>query len=272
MLDDISQHIPVLQFIENVGSAPKDVISRYAELISGTPVAINANLWGWVQRNRIFWLASSAMKLNRDNHASLQLPEEFSLTQRQISPLVLEVARSGSKAWPVLVPFEDGFVPAFAPGTQQRCMHTFTREFHHPADRTHTCSSEAVNRFHEDARRFPPAAYEQESLLWRKEEWRQPTPTERALIHGMPPCLIRSLQSHVGKQTIAMQNSAVGNGYHLPSMMLALFILFQLVGDTHAAPHLADNSGARVACSSPPVGSLAAVEPVWPAVLPQWVA
>ena len=118
MLDDIKQNIPVLQFIENVGSAPGEVISKYSELISGTPVAINANLWGWVHRNRIFWLASSAATLDKDNHARFQLPGEFSPTRRQDSHFLLDVARSVRKAWPAMVPFEDCLAPTFAPGTQ----------------------------------------------------------------------------------------------------------------------------------------------------------
>ena len=79
VLKDIRQHVPILQFIENVGSAPPDVISKYAEITSGMPVAINANQWGWVHRNRIYWLAGTT-KLTMDNYTSLNLPEEFSLS------------------------------------------------------------------------------------------------------------------------------------------------------------------------------------------------
>ena len=86
VLRDIKQHIPILQFIENVGSAPADVIRKYADIISGTPVAINANQWGWVHRNRIYWLASSVTKLNLGNRASLQLPDDFSITLRRKPP------------------------------------------------------------------------------------------------------------------------------------------------------------------------------------------
>ena len=107
-------------------------------------------------------------------------------------------------------------------------MHTFTREFYHPQDRTTRSSAEAVDRFLTDHKRFPPAAYEAESLLWKQDEWRQPTPMERAQIHGLPPGLVQAIQAETSSQKIARQNSIVGNGFHLPSVMLVLLILFQL--------------------------------------------
>ena len=162
---DIHLDIPILQFIENVGSAPNEVTGRYSELIVGTPVAINASLWGWVNRTRMFWLAGTTEKLSEKNHKQIKLPEGFMLACRQRSPLIMEIARAEEKAWPSMVPFKDGFVPAFAPGAHRRRMHTLTREFRHPTDRTYKCSADAVNRLHADARRFPPGAYEEESLL-----------------------------------------------------------------------------------------------------------
>ena len=79
-----------------------------------------------------------------------------------------------------------------------------------------------------DDRRFPPSAYEQHSLLWRTTEWRQPDPVERSILHGMPPYLVESISHGKGEAvTTAARNSAVGNRFHIPSLMLALVILFQ---------------------------------------------
>ena len=48
-------------------------------------------------------------------------------------------------------------------------------------------------------------------------------------LRGIPPSLVRGLTAETSQQTIALQNSAIGNGFHMPSLMLALVILLQLV-------------------------------------------
>ena len=58
--------VPIAQFIENVGSAPSEVAGKYSSLLAGTPVAINGNLWGWVNRNRLFWLAGDSVRLSAE--------------------------------------------------------------------------------------------------------------------------------------------------------------------------------------------------------------
>ena len=88
----------------------------------------------------------------------------------------------------------------------------------------------AADRFRADNRRFPATAYEESSLLWRGTEWRQPDPSERALLHGMPPAMVEAIHGHGGdEKTTAARNSAIGNGFHVPSLMLALVILFQML-------------------------------------------
>ena len=65
----------------------------------------------------------------------------------------------------------------------REALHTATAEFYHPTDLVARVSPEAASRFHKDQRRFPPAAYEAESLLWKGEAWRTPSPEELSLIH-----------------------------------------------------------------------------------------
>ena len=46
---------PVGTFIENVASAPREVIEYYSQLVGAPPVHIGAGQFGYVQRNRLFW-------------------------------------------------------------------------------------------------------------------------------------------------------------------------------------------------------------------------
>ena len=73
-------------------------------------------------------------------------------------------------------------------------MDTFTREFFHPDDRTREAEPEAVQRFYEDNRRFPPSAYSSNNLVWDHSTWRQPSPQERLQMMGFPAATLASVQ------------------------------------------------------------------------------
>ena len=108
-------------------------------------------------------------------------------------------------------------------------MFTFTRCFPHPEDKVRTESTATQQRFYDDQRQYPPGAYRQESLAWRGGAWRTLTAHERALVHGMPLSVIDAIAPALpAPARHQVQCSAVGNGYHLPSLMLAVVILLQL--------------------------------------------
>ena len=46
--------VPVLTFLENVASSPEQVKQEYSHLMGVKPIAINAAIFGWVQRNRLY--------------------------------------------------------------------------------------------------------------------------------------------------------------------------------------------------------------------------
>ena len=46
---------PVGTWIENVASAPREAIDFYTKIIGSDPILINADQFGYVQRNRLFW-------------------------------------------------------------------------------------------------------------------------------------------------------------------------------------------------------------------------
>ena len=103
-------------------------------------------------------------------------------------------------------------------------MHTFTREFYHPEDRVPEVSPEAAERFYADQRRFPPGAYEENSLLWQGRQWRQPSPAERCRLMCLPPALVAPARGNQVKRT-QVQNSFIGNGFHIPCVVALLAML-----------------------------------------------
>lgn len=125
--------------------------------------------------------------------------------------------------------WQDGFGPMVDPaavlrGESSHVMHTFTREFFHPADRVRQVSAAAVARFYEDHRRFPPGAYEECSLLWRDQMWRQPYPSERCQLMGLPFAAVSAVTGDASQRRQS-QNSWVGNGFHIPSIIAVLCLL-----------------------------------------------
>ena len=81
-----------------------------------------------------------------------------------------------------------------------------------------------------DENRHPPESYEAHSLLWRGQEWRTYLPEERALLHGLPPCVTDPVKELVKGHScqLAKRNSILGNSLHLPSFLLAFIVLLQL--------------------------------------------
>ena len=162
----------------------------------------------------------------------MEPPDDWAWTERSGD---LQLAYEGEKPIPK-VHWLDGFAPMFDPkhvmeGNRRLGFHPFTREFSHPEDRIHKSSPEAVSRFREDDRRFPPSAYEEQSLVWRK-----PLPSERAQIMGVPPSAVAAVSAPMPKKRQA-QNSLLGNGFHLPSLLVILCFSPQLL-DAKMAPPL----------------------------------
>ena len=219
--------IPVFTFLENVASSPADVIDEYSTLFETPPLMIDAANWGWTRRRRLFWLSGP---LGGPVALGAVPPEGFELDICAHPPTLTKV---DGKPWPAQLRFGGGFDVIFdknavCQGTADP-LHTFSREFPHPTDRVSKVSEGARNRFLQDDRRFPPSAYEEHSLLWFQGRWRQPSPNERAAIMGVPAAALQAITpDRPQSDRIAKLNSVIGNGFHIPSVMLALFILFQL--------------------------------------------
>ena len=121
-------------------------------------------------------------------------------------------------------------------------MFPFTREFYHPEDQIGGVSATAISRFRMDGRRFPPGAYEEHCLLWKGPEFRQPDPDERAQIMGWPVGLTDEVDNMLSTSSRARRqaalNSFIGNGLHLPCIMMAFVMLLQTAGGCNISYHL----------------------------------
>ena len=178
--------LELVVFLENVASMTKEVRDHYSQWMDGPPVCVDAATCGWVQRRRLFWLVGRKGPL----HAGMTPPSPWTWSPT-VADEVPTLVYEGTKPCPPRVFFQQDFQPMFDPADVVAkhgvgAFHTFTREFRHPADRVAQVSAAAATRFEEDCRRFPPAAYEERSLLWSGRQWRQPLPEERAQMHGLP--------------------------------------------------------------------------------------
>lgn len=216
------QTVELIGLLENVASMPDDVRDEYSAWLGCDPVLIEAGTCGWAHRRRLYWLFNRTKGLG----PQCSVPSEWAwITDGAVS----ELRFVGKKPVPPRISWEQGYRPLFDAVTviQQAgegAFHPFTREFFHPDDRIRQSSPEAVARFYADARRFPPSAYEEGSLLWKSDQWRQPSADERSQIMGIPPAVTRSVP---GSQSVRTQvrNSLLGNGFHLPSIMILLTLI-----------------------------------------------
>ena len=72
--------LPVLCFLENVASMRGEVREAYSEMMGGQPIRIQAGIFGWTTRNRLYWGVGPAGSI-----ADLQrptLPQGLSRTGR----------------------------------------------------------------------------------------------------------------------------------------------------------------------------------------------
>jgi hypothetical protein len=237
----VEYSIAVLRYLENVASMPKDVEAIYSKIMGCSPVLFDASRTGWVARLRFLWGAGPRGGITDLPHPRPPLDWEFQDRITVSKVRVKELAYVGDKSLPEQVHFEEGYAPTFkakdiVAAQGQGAMYTFARQFEHPPDRLSQASEEAGERFFEDGCAFSPPASEEHNLLWKGDSWRMPNPRERARIHMLPEALVEAYPRKLGETTLqrhANQNSAMGNGFHIPSVCAFFVMLFQTMQAEH---------------------------------------
>ena len=240
-------HIPVLTFLENVASAPREVEEHYNKLMGVNPLFIDAAIFGWVQRKRLYWAKGPGGEDLSWNGACL--PKGFSTSWRQ-GRTVLNYA---GKPIPKSVRLEGGYSwsgenpEKVVANSGTGAMYPFTREFPHPEEPTRA-KWDVVERFKADGRRFPVDSYESGNLAWRGKEWRTLTSSERAQIHGFPPAAVKpDGTKNEDREKERVANCAIGNGFHSPSIMVVMILLLQAAKVVAGGPRGLGPAGDEVA-------------------------
>ena len=228
--------LPVLTFLENVASAPEEVKKLYDGIMRVSPMLIDAAIFGWVQRKRLYWAAGP--KDEDLSYNGKHLPEGLTAAwakgrttlSYQGKPIPKAVRLEAGYQWSGKRPEQvvvDGGVGA---------MYPFTREFRHPDEPTRA-DPDTVARWKKDERRFPVDSYETKNLAWKGNHWRTLTSSERAQLHGFPPGAVRPQWTQEKEEALERKaNCAIGNGFHCPSLMLVMVLLLQAAGATASAP------------------------------------
>ena len=233
----------IIKWIENVASCPKDVVEFYTHITGGPPVLIDAAQWGWVTRKRLFWGSADGRNLST---CPVTPPPNVSIEwNHAVAEGRCPRVRWHGKPYPKEVRVQGGYSLRADPTKVcaqdgRGAMYTFTRQFFHPSDRCARCSREAVERFYADNCQFPPDAYEEISLAWKGDQWRTLTSEERAQIMGFPPQALgcgRKYSSADWRRHEMHRNCWIGNGFHAPSIMLFIVLMFQIaLGDASTCP------------------------------------
>jgi hypothetical protein len=180
--------IPVIQWLENVASAPPQVKKEYNKWMQTSRVLIRAARFGYTERNRCLWARSQWEDLQHLLKRA-RMPKHAELVggSNDESELVYK-----GQPVPKRVQCAGGFqqylwVEGVAAG-KAKGMFPFTREFWRKpeSDPKRKASKEALERFFTDNQRFNENAYETNCMPWKGEQCRQYLPEERAAMHGLP--------------------------------------------------------------------------------------
>ena len=239
LLTYLDLQMPVLQLLENVSHGPAEGTRAMDEAMLGSPITLHAGSFGWVKRTRCFWgsdgqTAMSAVDLQPPKHAKLEWQNG-----------IWHGVWCGKKPFPESVVFQDRFVHAFEHKENlgnmqpQKVFATFTRALDQSEVLDVKASADACQRYLEDGRTFPAFAYESHSLVWKQSKWRQLSASERAELMAVPASVlswVNPARKLMPQKRVRVKASLIGNSFHVPSVMLALVLLFQLIPGTSGIP------------------------------------
>jgi hypothetical protein len=144
---------PVSTWIENVASAPREAIDFHTKIISSDPILINADQFGYVQRNRLFWGQIDGRSIGPE-HTTDFADISMDWQHCTLGAKTPKVQYKG-KPFPKSVRLAGGYKFAICP--DQVCekggkgaMCAFSRVFAHQEDRMWRSSKGAQQRFMSD--------------------------------------------------------------------------------------------------------------------------
>lgn len=204
-------------------------------MLSASRLRLSVAEFGYVRRDRTFWGAISGTPWR---HFWSCIPPDFKWGVNQNNEQKLHY--TGAKQLPRSVDLEDGFTMRSTPSRilndPSLAMQTFTREYRDWVEPGERHDALVLSRFHEDDQRFAPRCYQDDSLLWKEREWRQPNHRETLAMLGFLPRTLDLVEAHVmdAKAREAACNSLAGNGFYLMSVMVFFFVVFSCISSAEA--------------------------------------
>ena len=203
-------------------------------------VRMNAEMFGWCRRDRMYWGRVNGLKLDK---VDTSLPDNFKAIFFDSKRHFPHVVYLDPKPVPPSVSFDDSGTLTFSPSEvvretaafnqgeisydnrRHRGMQTFSAEYYHPWEESYNrFSPDQIARYKADNCRFAPRAYGDGDLIWNDRHCRQPNSRERLSMMGFPPQTLEAVppRGRSRADLEAARNSMVGNGFHLPSLMVTL--------------------------------------------------
>ena len=237
-----------MEEVATMAAVHRDEISR---LLDAAPVLIHAADFGLVHRARYYW---GLLPI------TCALPAAIEVLQAGAAAFGVVVLRWLGKPSPARWEPDGGFTwkfrgecgveAALTPGTGYRPRYpegrflAFTTCYPHPADRPPQARRDdphVYQRFLDDARRQPLGHYQRGNVVWKGARARALAADEREVLMGFPQGFTASLARGPHASVEDARRHALGNTFHVPSVMLVLFVLFggSFVGGA-AAPGLED--------------------------------
>ena len=194
--------VPVLAFLE--APVGREAFRNRYEKFFGPPIGIDAAIFGWTQRARLFYGGGPRGAVG--NLSSIKLPAMMVAKDRTMGDDRCTVA---SVAWkgptlPGTVRVESGFEFTFSAknvvaSDGAGALPTFVRDFPHKGLNPRGSATDGASaRAAADGNAFPLTNYARKALLWRGDEWRTASAQTRAQIHMQPWAMVEKLKSKTG--------------------------------------------------------------------------
>ena len=239
-----------LWFMEEVASMKECERRRVSDLAGCPPGILPSADFGWLHRNRLVWGPDwSRLPIS-------MLPGLEANPPGSLAPDCWVLRWLGSCSPPTWAPHEASLPTQMAgtrnqkiPGILWRPEYpkgrfmTFTTCFPHPADRGPVGSLSVMESFRQDKARFPLSQYVAGNLVVSSSGASRPlTADEREELMGLPHQYTQALQPRQGVSHEDARCSAIGNGWHVPTMTMLLFVLLQQATSLHIPRPLRNES------------------------------
>eukprot|EP00438_Fugacium_kawagutii_P027525 Skav207791 [mRNA] locus=scaffold710:34022:37634:+ [translate_table: standard] len=217
MLKKVFKWCPTHDLVESVASMDLQDKNVMSEAIGSYPIQCDSGDLTWAHRPRLYWLSWDILPSEGYHLEDGQL---YLVGDQPLSEVI-------SAGWQKVD--ESNAFPTF----------TTSRPRGHPGRKpagVHHCDEDELQRWHDDAYRFPPYQYRRcHGLVNRGGTLRLPDVNEREVILGFPlnytqNCVTKSEKKHAVYNSLRL--SLLGNAWSVPVVACLLNCLFSLLGWT----------------------------------------